>query len=99
MGNDEGMRKESKVNLEARRMLLVEGDSVGGRGDQLLATAKSRLRHLLDLRRVGARRQLGARTRSQALWERRGWSQPHRVGRVGSRRDTLIFHSARLSQL
>lgn len=53
-------------------MLLLDGDSMRGRGDQLLAIAKLRLRHLLDLRRVGSRRHLGARR--QALWERRGWS-------------------------
>lgn len=92
-----GTRKESRVNLGARRMLLLEGDSLRGRGDQLLAIAKLRLRRLLDLHRVGSGRQLGARR--YALWERRDWSQPHRVGRVGSRRDALIFHSARLSQL
>lgn len=56
-----GTRKESRVNLGARRMLLLEGDSLGGRGDQLLAIAKLRLRHLLDLHRVGSGRQLGAR--------------------------------------
>lgn len=60
-------------------MLLLDGDSMPGRGDQLLAIAKLRLRHLLDLRRVGSRRHLGARR--QALWERRGWSQPHTVSR------------------
>lgn len=60
-------------------MLLLDGDSMQGRGDQLLAIAKLRLRHLLDLRSVGSRRHLGARR--QALWERRGWSQPHTVSR------------------